>query len=524
MLKVTVIGHRTAMDDVVLTLQRAGALEIEQSPFEELDNATLAPDDARVRAYEEHLAQMQFVRDFLGRYHKNEQPFSTFVSEKFHIGQDQYHALAFGAHHNRLYHECVDLADTLAHGERERLRLTQLVADLEPWEALRLQISEWEGTANTVLFTGTVPASEGPEIRQRLRDEVANVTVEELGPKGLDQAWVVIAHRSCVDEVRTVLASTRFTEIQFPGLEDYPAEEMANARDQIAELDRATAVAEQRAQEISDVEFHDAVTIVLALESQHERVAIRGDIAETEAAFLISGWLPESEAATVREMLSRFEGDLDVTLSEPADEDEPPVQLTNPRFLQPFEILTDLYGRPRYRDADPTPVLAPFFLLFFSICIGDFGYGAMLIAGAWLIKKRLDIAPGVKKFMDLLILGGAGAMVVGVALGGYFAIPVDRLPQVLQDLQVIDPIEDIQLFLVAALVLGVVQVFFGVILAAVHAFKRGDAASAFFDHISVLILFGSITVAVVTGQMVWLVGWSRVHHARAGQGDHHRAG
>lgn len=506
MLRVSVIAHRAVMDDITTALQRAGVLEVTQAPIEELSSAQLPTDDKRLRSAQEHLAQMQFVCEFLSRYHVNEQPFSTFISEKFHVERDRYHALEFGAHHGRLYHECVNLSDRIAHNERELERLRQLVSALEPWSALRLQISEWKGTEHTALFTGTVPASEAEDIRARLRDEVADVTVEQLGSVGAEQAWVVIAHRSCVDAVRGVLAFTRFTEVSFPGLHDYPAEEISRALYAMAQIERDSDEAGERASSLAKTDYHEAVTLLAALESGYGRLAVRANFATTDAAFVIEGWVPAEGAPALEAALALLGDDVDLTLSDPGPDDEPPVKLVNPPWLQPFEILTDLYGRPRYRDADPTPVLAPFFLLFFAICIGDFGYGAMLAVGAWVIKTKLDVAPGVKKFMDLLILGGLGSMVVGVALGGYLALPVDSLPQVLQDLQVLDPIADIQLFLVVALVIGVIQVFFGVILAAAHAFQRGDADSAIFDHISVFVLFGSVAAMVVTGQMVFLVG------------------
>lgn len=499
MAKVTVIGYRPIMDAAVESLQCAGVLEIEQTPFSELPTAALPPDDARVREGEEHLAQIQFVSEFLGRYHVNEQPFATFVSEKFHISEDRYHDLTFGAHHARLYHECVSLSDRLAHNERERQRLTQLAADLEPWTSLRLQISQWQGTENTVLFTGTVPASESVAIRQQLREQVADVTVEEVGPTGFDEAWVVISHRSCLEAVRSVLAGTPFTEVAFPGLSDYPAEELADARDRIAELDRETEAANQRATELAESEYKTAVTLSLALESRLERAAVRGEMTSTRSAFVITGWIPERLEPELRETLAGFGTDLDLTVEEPGPDDVVPVQLENPWWLKPFEVLTDLYGRPSYDGIDPTILLAPFYLLFFAICVADVGYGAMLIVGPWLIKTRLDVAPGVKRFMDLLMWGGAGAMVVGVLFASYFAIPVENLPPFLASLQVLDPLADLQVFLVVTIIIGLVQVLFGVVIAAWLAFRRGDPAEAVFGQLSTIFLFVMLGITAFAG-------------------------
>ncbi len=502
MLKVTVLGYRPVMDPVVDALQKASVLEIEAHPFD-LPAEDLAPDDSRLRVLDEQAADAQFVSDFLGRFHTNEQPFSAFVSEKFHVSRAEYFELGFDSRFKRLYRETLTISDRLANGEREKARLTELAKDLEPWAEFHLQIQHWKHTERTVLFTGTVPASECEAIRQRLRDAVDDVTVEELGPVGGRQAWVVMAHVCCVDEVRSVLASSDFSEVTFPGLSDYPAEELAQAHARIAEIDIETEHLLGHGRRLSDEHFDHTVALVQALESERDRLVVRRDFARTDRAFVISGWVREDGVDDLERAMAPF-SDLDLSLEGPGDEDSPPVALDNPKWLRPLEVLTDLYGRPQYDEVDPTILLAPFFLAFFGICISDVGYGGMIIAGAYLIKHRLDVAPGVKRFCDLMMYGGVAAMLFGVAFASYFAIPVDKLPPFLANLQVLDPLADITTFLLFTLVLGAVQVFFGVLVAAYDAYRRGDPAEAVFGQLSTLFFFGCIAGLVLTGNGLWL--------------------
>jgi V/A-type H+-transporting ATPase subunit I len=219
----------------------------------------------------------------------------------------------------------------------------------------------------------------------------------------------------------------------------------------------------------------------------------------------VTGWVRSSRSDELLAALAPWDSALDVTLRDPRDDENPPVELNNARLLRPFEVLTDLYGRPGYREIDPTPLLAPFFLLFFAICIGDVGYGAMLIAGSWLIKNKLDVAPGVRRFMDLMMLGGAAAMVIGVLFGSYFALPVESLPPLLRSLQVLDPLYGLQTFLLITVCLGLVQVVFGIGIAAFDAFRRGDAAAAVFEQISTIFL-GYTSGAPVIGRAALVVG------------------
>jgi len=502
MLKVTVLGHGGAVDDAVAALQRAGVVQVTPQPYE-LPTAEVVQSDERRRHLEEMSADATFVCEFLGRYRKPDVAFSAFISEKFHMPVDEFLEVDPDTHFHRVYRVCVSIADRLAAGERERARLKTLAADLDPWVGFPLQISRWRGTDHVVVFTGTVPAPQSQAIRQQLRDAVVEVTVEELGPVGSRQAWVVMAHETCVAEVRSALALTNFVEVMFPGLEDTAAEEQAAALAAIQTLLGDAEELTARAIVLADEYYTRAVTLREAMAARLDALKVREDFGKTERAFVITGWIRTSHTGELDAALAGIAGDLDVSLEEPADEDQPPVELNNPWWLKPFEVLTDLYGRPAYDEVDPTPLLAPFFLLFFALCVSDVGYGAMLIGGAYYIKNKLDVAPGVKRFMDLLMFGGAGAMVVGVLFGSYFAIDFNALPEFLQ-FRVIDPLGNLQGFLILTIILGVIQVFFGVLIAAWDAWRRGDALGAISEQLSTIFMFAMFAYAAFAGQM-WAI-------------------
>ena len=105
---------------------------------------------------------------------------------------------------------------------------------------------------------------------------------------------------------------------------------------------------------------------------------------------------------------------MDYCLTDPLPDEVPPVELANPRWLQPFELLTRLYGMPDYGELDPTPWLALPFALFFGICMGDAGYGAPAHAGRLAGAEVPGHRREPEKFMRLLIYGGAFAILFGV--------------------------------------------------------------------------------------------------------------
>jgi V/A-type H+-transporting ATPase subunit I len=496
MLRVSVIGHVGVLDETVRLIQRAGAVEVTVRELIVDEVASLEPDQDRLNELEEKVARASFVRDFLGRFRQPENRFSTFISEKAHVSLEEFERLA-ETPITRLCSECDTMAERLGVIDRERTRLSHLVHDLAPWESLRLQISQWQGTEHVALFTGTVPLSASEGIRQTLRETVTDVSVAEVGESAQRQAWVVMAHRDSLEDVRSTLALTEFIEVSFPGLADYPAEERSRALALIAELTAEQVAIEEHARELANGgEYLRSIALVQALLSQLDAEEIRSDFARTERTFVVNGWMPQDRREHLVAMLASVELDVDLTFEEATPDEPVPVTLRNPAILRPFEVLTDLYGRPRYGGIDPTPLLAGFFFLFFGMCIGDVGYGLMLGLAAWLIKHRLDVAPGVQKFMDLLMFGSVAAMLVGVATRSYFALSAEALPAFLRYTPLIDPLDEVMTLLIVSVALGVVHVSLGVLTNAYQRWRAGDILGALSEDLTTIALFVAIGFAV----------------------------
>ncbi|KAF0208723.1 MAG: V-type ATP synthase subunit [Actinobacteria bacterium] len=506
MLKVTAFAHSSVAEDVVERLHAAGVLEV-TADANELPAPLDARDEARLRELDESIANAQFVAKLLGRYRTSDAPFAAFISEKIHLSEAEFAALEPDAGFRALYADCVDMSDSLASMGRHRDRLVKLIEDLTPWQDLRLQIERLRGTEHVVLMTGTVPAAESASIRQRLRDAAAEITVAELGPVGVREAWVVLAHISVADEARSILNLTRFAEVTFPELTDYPAEELERARAEIVRIDTEHERLIVRVTELAVAEYPHAVALAEAFESARGAIAVREHLGATERTVLVTGWVPVRSREKLEHALAPLDALVDVALEEPTDADSPPVLLENSKLLKPFETLTDLYGRPVYGELDPTILLAPFFTVFFAICIGDVGYGLMLMIGFYLIKTKLDVAPGVKRFSDLMIIGGAASVIAGIMFGSYFAIDFKVVTHVLpflEPLQLIDPLAELQTFLLFTVALGVIQVFFGVLVAAYDAARKGDFSGAVNDQISTVVLAVMIAIAVIVpGASSW---------------------
>ena len=108
-------------------------------------------------------------------------------------------------------------------------------------------------------------------------------------------------------------------------------------------------------------------------------------------------------------------------------EDNPPIRLKNNWFARQFEVFTGMYGMPTYNEFDPTSVLAPFYLLFFAMCMGDAGYGIVLMLFGLALNRgwvKMAMFEGLGNIITVL---GVGTTVVGAALGTFFGMPILNL-------------------------------------------------------------------------------------------------
>ena len=103
-------------------------------------------------------------------------------------------------------------------------------------------------------------------------------------------------------------------------------------------------------------------------------------------------------------------------------EDNPPISFKNNWFVRQFETLTDMYGRPAYDGFDPTPFISIFFLLFFAFCMGDAGYGLVLVAAGLLLKK----VDSFKDMAPLVTILGAATVVIGFLFHTFFSMDISQ--------------------------------------------------------------------------------------------------
>ena len=202
-------------------------------------------------------------------------------------------------------------------------------------------------------------------------------------------------------------------------------------------------------------------------EIEFDQVVLNTEPAASEKLMLLQGWLPASEEDPIVAYLNSQSVYYDI--KKPAPEDNVPIQLNNKGLFAWFEPICKLYMLPKYNELDLTPFFAPFFMLFFGLCLGDSGYGLFLLLGVTLYRLLAkNIGQTMKPILSLVQLLAASTFFCGMLTGTFFGANFYDLDwPFIQRMKQAIAMDNNDMFQLS-LLLGVIQILFGMILKAVN--------------------------------------------------------
>ncbi|MBE6282346.1 MAG: ATPase V [Bacteroides sp.] len=212
---------------------------------------------------------------------------------------------------------------------------------------------------------------------------------------------------------------------------------------------------------------------------------------------MMEGWVPVENDAEVRKMLDESGVYYEIRPAE--KEDNAPIKLKNNWFSRSFELLTKMYGMPDYGEFDPTPLLAPFYALFFGMCVGDAGYGLLLVLLGLYLKKKLS--GSMAGLMNLLITLGVATTIVGALFNTFFGFTLTNfnLPEWMQSLIITGDWEGTTYnkTMVIALLVGMFHICFAMTVKAIGSTVRYGFKNSLSDWGWWLLIGGSVVVATL---------------------------
>ena len=225
-----------------------------------------------------------------------------------------------------------------------------------------------------------------------------------------------------------------------------------------AEIKAQNAILSAAADARAEIE---AELAVLKSKMQDVRIEATADKAADGLLLVMEGWAEKATSEQVDAALNDYPNVVYIK-EDPTEEDDTPVKLKNNRFARLFEMIGGLYALPKYGTLDMTPFFAPFYMLFFAICLNDAGYGAIIfLLGLFLAIK----APKMRQAAFLTMVCGGATTLFGLYTGSLFGMSIPALMGYENMADCPIPFLDFQgKFFSWALALGVFQILFGMLL------------------------------------------------------------
>lgn len=353
----------------------------------------------------------------------------------------------------------------------------------------------------------------------RLSGLVVN-TRSEVSPAPV----IVVSMKRNSDEVERILSEHGFRKGEAPTRTDDAGEDaldQANKRleslraEQKEQGNRISAVVGNQRDQL-ERDWHQIRVAELLL-------SIRGQTSESQYAAVFSGWVPVRQKDRVEGSLREVTDGACVIEWHSADEineqggPAAPVELRNPRFLKPFQMLVTNYGVPAYGTIDPTPLVAISYLLMFGLMFGDAGHGLVLVV-LGMIGTRVFRTSGLQQLSRLLMWCGGASIVMGVLFGAYFGFSI--IPALWFDYHRVvaghaagGAVANLMDILALTVYLGIGVIGAGLVLNWVNRARAGDWRALVFDKAGVL-------GGVMYGTGVWIA----IAFARSGFSELPRLG
>lgn len=421
---------------------------------------------------------------------------------------------------------------------RQIQELKDLRAELNLWKNLHANLSESNTSEHTIRIYGTLPLLKEHILHESMMQSIKRSVLEKVSnTQEKEEAYVAIIWKDDLRKFEEIATSLGWTHTSLPRVDATPSQSYEEAIIEEKKLKELLERNVLKRKKLS-VELPNLLKVQLFLRWLDQKQEVRESMAATVSTITLLGWMAANRMKELEQKLEKLNPAIALIKVKPDENEETPVLLKNKKIIAPFESVTGLYGLPLSREMDPTAALSPFFILYFSLCLTDAGYGAIiaLLFGGYLLKTRKTIEEA--KLPWLLFFGGVMTFFVSIPFGGWFGFTPEQVPAILTKQTAQGLLFKGQIWNLSAqsgidflqnlsLSLGITHLFFGMFLAGQHKWIHGKKAEALWVDFTAHLLLGSIIIYVLfpipyslyalyaaIAIMIWGKGYGTVWYAR----------
>ncbi len=496
--KVYILGHRQERQKIFNLLHQMGTVEMLDVKSGEAwrDFQTLLePEQSSEELFQidSHRSDIRFCLDFFQRHFPiRKSMLEQFTGSRLDLTDEQFSNYVASFDQVESVHQaCREAEEKLVRIRNEVTQSQNLIEDLRPWASLDLPLEEVEDGSWTMMDLFIVPFENYSVLQEALTDSFSEYFLDKVFTDEENVYFFFSALTENKQEIDELFRNKAVTRASFPDVKGTPSELIDSLNKKLESLQHEKSIVLSGVEKLL-VHRHMLMACYDYVDNEYEKHQAVDNLARTDNSFFMEGWVPVPVLNDLETMINDKTETAILATRDPEPHEQVPVLLHNKGMAEPYEVVTKLYSTPKKDELDPTPFMAPFFFLFFGICLSDAGYGILLGLLAFYLYRKLTLGESGRQLLKLLILGGISAFAFGILLGGYFGDLI-ALPALL-----FDPLKEPMTMLIAALGIGLFQVYFGMGLQAYRNIKGGKPLDAFYDQ--------GFWFIFLNGLILWIAG------------------
>ncbi len=336
--------------------------------------------------------------------------------------------------------------EAIREAETEIASLEDQVRVFEKLAPLNISLDLLTGYSGVEVYVAeTANSSKAAKVFADLKNDV-----EFLAPAGL---VAVACAPNKAAEVQMALAELNAKVIQLPSGEGKPAQRASDARKSIENAQSAMESNQKKLDKWATEHGSDLVIAEEYLQREDAIFTSPTSLAVSNQAFALDAWVPTENESKARSKLKSMVSHLEI--EEHVDdhhhgghddhhaEPEPPIAYQNGSAAEPFELVVDLVGRPKYGTFEPTTMIMITLPLLYGLILGDFGYGFVIVLLAlWLRSLPFAKEPMGKNATTVLLWMGIWCMIWGLLFAEGFGFIWDGTGEIMGDASPLIPLYD----------------------------------------------------------------------------------
>ncbi len=513
MVEVEALVHDSVKYDVLKAMQRRGFMHITLHNMEGIESAMPSKEATKIVDLEFRVGKLMDILNIAKSRKKGmlaslipEAPekFPARRREREEILEDAIKLLS------EVEDEILSLHTKWEHinAEMERIRIQK--KNVEMLMPLSFDVS-YLGEGPYVYITAGTVKNISPLLKLKSKNKVALWYRTQGKKKNLTYIIVVASHMKDKKELESALRFSGFSEFELQEWKGKPSKVLKDMDKRMEELRGERGKILSKLKDLRGKYYGNLAVLKDELYNEKIKEEIHPKFGKTVYTTVIRGFIPKKDINEAKRIIEEAGKGLVHIEWKDAKGDQVPVKYNNPKALRPFQAFVDMYSTPKYGYIDPTVIIAPLFIIYFGLTLGDAGYGFIMAVLGFVMWKILGKHDWTNRTLgSILFVSGLSAMIFGFVQGGIFG-PLEEsnpLYPYIHYTPLLDPMQDPITLLVISLIIGVFQISLGLALGAFHHLKDKNYAEFLQAEVSWLILFpaGGALIGHYFGWWV-LEGW-----------------